>query len=184
MPWNRYFDLYIKFPWLIFLNSSLFLLALSQEWVVHRSRILINIFVGSPSNAVQRFLRRLGETLPVGWVGDNDVKGHKIFIMLRCGGTKTLVYGHERKATPGIHLLGLVTDDREKYTMTGQETPLTQTDKRLLELILQRPNIQANPFLKSLFVKLKQKNSKRSIQSLYQSYQRIINNLANMLNMM
>ena len=89
-------------------------------------------------------VRLLGGRKPVAIMTDSDAGGIGIYIILRFGSHKSVVYRNESLACPGAIHIGLIPEDRTKYTLTGQPEELTWRDRSTLLRMLTRPFIQAH----------------------------------------
>ena len=96
------------------------------------------------TTATQRIVRLLRERVPVAILTDCDTGGMGIDNVSRFGSHQSVVYRNKLLACPRAIHIGLIPEDRTKYTLTGQPEELTWQDRSTLLRMFTRPFIQAH----------------------------------------
>ncbi|MFX0098533.1 MAG: hypothetical protein ACFFCS_03060 [Candidatus Hodarchaeota archaeon] len=116
-----------------------------EEWWKKYPCIIIS-GKGVGDVATRSFLRRLEKelNLPIFCLVDSDPYGHYIYsVYIR--GSKKLSYESPFLATPGMHLLGVLTRDLDKYKIPKSvRIPMTKTDIKRCKEMLDEEFIKSN----------------------------------------
>ena len=147
-------------------DAALIRLSESKWWNDYPCIILTG--KGAADIATRMFLRKLSKELklPVFCLVDSDPYGHYIYsVYLR--GSKRLSYESPFVATPGMHLLGVLSRDLEVFRIPEEcRLPMTPTDMNRCEQMLKEPFVQQNARWVEDLKLMKQIQRKAEIQAL------------------
>ncbi len=123
---------------------------------------------GQPDIATRMFLRRLAKELqlPVFSLVDSDPYGHYIHsVYMR--GSKKLSYESPFLATPGIKLLGVLSQDLDIYGIPKEcKIQMTDADNNRIDDMLKETFVQKNARWVQDLIHMKQSKQKAEIQAL------------------
>ena len=147
-------------------DAALIRLSESKWWNDYPCIILTG--KGAADIATRMFLRKLSKELklPVYCLVDSDPYGHYIYsVYLR--GSKRLSYESPFVATPGMHLLGVLSRDLEVFRIPEEcRIPMTPTDMKRCDQMLEEPFVQQNARWVEDLELMKQIQQKAEIQAL------------------
>ena len=120
---------------------------LAEDRIYQKYPCIIITGKGQPDVATRLFLKKVQNQLkiPVLALVDSDPYGLKI-LSVYCSGSKQMSYDSGHLTTSDIKWLGVRPSDLDKYNLPAQcRLPMTESDKKMGEELLNEPFIQKNP---------------------------------------